>query len=84
MLVRADDHITALHPGGDGRYRRPGRVSAQGAPPTVRGGAGRGRPDPRSLVLGGRQCCSSLDELGYLELDRRGAELLFQVFTERE
>nr|WP_274522766.1 ATP-binding protein [Saccharothrix sp. ALI-22-I] len=25
-----------------------------------------------------------LDELGYLELDRRGAELLFQVFTERE
>jgi DNA replication protein DnaC len=26
-------------------------------------------------------CC---DELGYLELDRRGAELLFQVFTERE
>ncbi len=26
-------------------------------------------------------CC---DELGYLQLDRRGAELLFQVFTERE
>ena len=25
-------------------------------------------------------CC---DELGYLELDRRGAELLFQVFAER-
>jgi DNA replication protein DnaC len=25
-----------------------------------------------------------LDELGYIELDRRGAELLFQVFTERE
>jgi DNA replication protein DnaC len=25
-----------------------------------------------------------LDELGYLELDRRGAELLFQVLTERE
>ena len=25
-----------------------------------------------------------LDDLGYLELDRRGAELLFQVFTERE
>lgn len=24
------------------------------------------------------------DELGYLELDRRGAELLFQVLTERE
>ena len=25
-----------------------------------------------------------LDELGYIELDRRGAELLFQVFTERK
>ena len=25
-----------------------------------------------------------LDELGYMELDRRGAELLFQVLTERE
>lgn len=25
-----------------------------------------------------------MDELGYLELDRRGAELLFPVFTERE
>ena len=28
--------------------------------------------------------CSCIDELGYLELDRRGAELLFQVLTERE
>lgn len=26
-------------------------------------------------------CC---DELGYMELDKRGAELLFQVLTERE
>ena len=26
----------------------------------------------------------TLDELGYMELDRRGAELLFQVLTERE
>jgi DNA replication protein DnaC len=25
-----------------------------------------------------------VDELGYMELDRRGAELLFQVLTERE
>jgi len=25
-----------------------------------------------------------VDELGYLQLDRRGAELLFQVLTERE
>ncbi|SED63884.1 IstB-like ATP binding protein [Streptomyces sp. Ag109_O5-10] len=27
---------------------------------------------------------AALDELGYMELDRRGAELLFQVLTERE
>jgi hypothetical protein len=26
----------------------------------------------------------AIDELGYMELDRRGAELLFQVLTERE
>ena len=32
----------------------------------------------------GRVDLLCLDELGYLELDRRGAELLFQVFTERE
>ena len=25
-----------------------------------------------------------IDELGYMELDKRGAELLFQVLTERE
>ena len=25
-----------------------------------------------------------IDELGYMELDRRGAEMLFQVLTERE
>ena len=27
---------------------------------------------------------AQVDELGYMELDRRGAELLFQVLTERE
>jgi DNA replication protein DnaC len=32
----------------------------------------------------GRVDLLCLDELGYLELDRRGAELLFQVLTERE
>jgi hypothetical protein len=37
------------------------------------------RPPPASRV---DLCC--LDELGYLELDRRGSELVFQVFTERE
>ncbi|MFF5233203.1 ATP-binding protein [Dactylosporangium sp. NPDC000521] len=25
-----------------------------------------------------------IDELGYIEVDKRGAELLFQVLTERE
>ena len=39
-----------------------------------------------SRVVGryGRLDLLCLDELGYLELDRRGAELLFQVITERE
>jgi DNA replication protein DnaC len=39
-----------------------------------------------SRVVGryGRLELLCLDELGYLELDRRGAELLFQVITERE
>src|SRR5437764_3364950 len=32
----------------------------------------------------GRAGLLCLDELGYIELDRRGAELLFQVLTERE
>jgi DNA replication protein DnaC len=34
--------------------------------------------------LTARRWSSSPDELGYMELDRRGAELLFQVLTERE
>ena len=36
------------------------------------------------LVRGAVVTCSCLDELGYMELDRHGAELLFQVLTERE
>ncbi|GGW82571.1 hypothetical protein GCM10010350_79140 [Streptomyces galilaeus] len=32
----------------------------------------------------GRVDLLRIDELGYMELDRRGAELLFQVLTERE
>src|SRR6266567_1244260 len=44
--------------------------------------------DDRTLskVIGryGRIDLLCLDDLGYIELDRRGAELLFQVFTERE
>lgn len=38
----------------------------------------------RTVARYGRIDLLCLDELGYLELDRRGAELLFQVLTERE
>jgi DNA replication protein DnaC len=38
----------------------------------------------RTIARWGRIDLLCLDELGYMELDRRGAELLFQVLTERE
>jgi len=38
----------------------------------------------RTITRYGRVDLLCIDELGYLELDRRGAELLFQVLTERE
>lgn len=38
----------------------------------------------RTIARYGRVDVLCLDELGYMELDRRGAELLFQVLTERE
>ncbi|MHB1874405.1 MAG: ATP-binding protein [Streptosporangiaceae bacterium] len=38
----------------------------------------------RAIARYGRVDRLCLDEPGYLELDRRGAELLFQVFTGRE
>jgi DNA replication protein DnaC len=38
----------------------------------------------RTIARYGRVDLLCCDELGYLELDRRGAELLFQVLTERE
>ena len=38
----------------------------------------------RTIARYGRVDLLLLDELGYLELDRRGAELLFEVLTERE
>jgi DNA replication protein DnaC len=38
----------------------------------------------RTIARYGRVDCLMLDELGYLSLDRRGAELLFEVLTERE
>jgi DNA replication protein DnaC len=38
----------------------------------------------KTIARYGRVDLLICDELGYLELDRRGAELLFQVLTERE
>jgi DNA replication protein DnaC len=38
----------------------------------------------RTIARYGRVDLLCLDELGYMELDRHGAELLFQVLTERE
>jgi DNA replication protein DnaC len=38
----------------------------------------------RTIARYGRVDLLQIDELGYMELDRRGAELLFQVLTERE
>lgn len=38
----------------------------------------------KTITRYGRVDLLMVDELGYIELDRRGAELLFQVLTERE
>jgi DNA replication protein DnaC len=38
----------------------------------------------RTIARYGRADLLCIDELGYMELDRRGAEMLFQVLTERE
>jgi len=38
----------------------------------------------KTIARYGRVDLLRLDGLGYMELDRRGAELLFQVLTERE
>ncbi|WP_206508070.1 IS21-like element helper ATPase IstB [Streptomyces chrestomyceticus] len=38
----------------------------------------------KTIARYGRVDLLEIDELGYMELDRRGAELLFQVLTERE
>ncbi|EDX20257.1 IS sequence [Streptomyces sp. Mg1] len=37
----------------------------------------------KTIARYGRVDLLCIDELGYMELDRRGAELLFQVLTER-
>ncbi len=38
----------------------------------------------KTIARYGRVDLLCIDELGYMELDRHGAELLFQVLTERE
>ena len=38
----------------------------------------------RSIARYGRVDLLCIDELGYMKLDRRGAEILFQLLTERE
>jgi DNA replication protein DnaC len=38
----------------------------------------------KTIARYGRVDLLCIDELGYMQLDRRGAELLFQVLTERE
>lgn len=38
----------------------------------------------KTIARYGRVDLLEIDELGYPELDRRGAEMLFQVLTERE
>jgi DNA replication protein DnaC len=38
----------------------------------------------RTIARYGRVDLLCIDELGYMELDKQGAELLFQVLTERE
>jgi len=38
----------------------------------------------KTIARYGRVDLLLIDELGYMELDRRGAEMLFQVLTERE
>jgi DNA replication protein DnaC len=38
----------------------------------------------KTIARYGRVDLLYIDELGYMELDRRGAELLVQVLTERE
>jgi hypothetical protein len=42
------------------------------------------RATSKTIARYGRVDLLCIDELGYMELDRHGAELLFQVLTERE
>ncbi|MFI5711985.1 ATP-binding protein [Kribbella sp. NPDC051620] len=68
-----------------GRHgRQPGQVHP-GDPACQRARRGRRRDDVgEAIARYGRVDLLCIDELGYMQLDRRGAELLFQVLTERE
>ncbi|WP_328980070.1 ATP-binding protein [Streptomyces canus] len=56
---------------------------AKGHPLCLIGDSGTGKSH-QTIARYGRVDLLEIDELGYLELDRRGAEMLFQVLTERE
>lgn len=51
---------------------------------TMATGRLRCRRSPGSSLAGKVGWLLCIDELGHMELDRRGAQLLFQVLTERE
>ena len=51
---------------------------------TILGTAADNRQPSRVVGRYGRLDLLLLDELGYVQLDPRGAELLFQIITERE
>ena len=68
--------VTIAGYGGTDQFTKPGSTRP-GKHTTCRAAIGR-------IARYGRVDLLCLDELGYLQLDRRGAELLFQVLTERE
>ncbi|GAA2904656.1 hypothetical protein GCM10010524_40650 [Streptomyces mexicanus] len=79
-------------PGGSIRVRwsrplgcRGGLSRPRAAPADARKGAWRRAEQlNKTIARYGRVDLLCIDELGYMELDRHGAELLFQVLTERE
>ena len=63
--------------GGSGTSPRPNWSTTSSKPPTT-------AFCPGSLAATGALDLLCLDELGYVKIDPRGAELLFQIITERE
>ena len=64
----------------------PRRLSPDWASPRGHRGPGKilGRRPSRLVTRYGRLDLLCLDEFGYVQLDARGAELMFQILTERE